>query len=184
MRLPKSLFLLLVLSLLISCSSTHKSNGNIAIKNRVTETEYLPSKIFIDNYRLIGNKDVLNIKTVNYGTFFSPHKPPIVSANYKIKPSKEDWKSFWESLNALGVWQWKSKYYSPRTEGWVNRIVLIYPNKRIDVSIISKNPENYPEFLKAVDKLTKYKQNSLTRKQFMQKLNKQKQHNKSRSKKK
>lgn len=150
--------------MLTSCASAYKTNS---------EAYYLPSKILINSYRLIGDKNVLNIKTVSYGSFFGRHQP-IVNADYKIKPSKEDWKEFWDSLIELGVWQWESKYYSPRTEGWSNKIVLIYPNRSLVVSIVSKNPKNYSQFLGAVDKLTKYKENSLTKKQFMEKLNKQK----------
>ena len=162
MRKFNFVYLTLILSLLTACSSIPKSS---------TETYYLPSKIVIDGYRLIGNKDILNIKTVSYGSFFGRHAP-IVNADYRIKPSKKDWKIFWEALNKIGVWKWKNKYYSPRTEGWKNKIIIIYPNKSLNVSIVSKNPENYTAFINAVNQLTKYKENSLTKKQFMGKLHK------------
>ena len=167
MRILSFIFSALFVSLLASCTSVSKPNIDMPIGSY-----YLPTKILIDRYRLIGNKDVLNIKTVSYGSVFGGWHAPIVTADYRIKPSKKDWKVFWDTLNRIGVWKWKSKYYSPRTEGWKNKIILIYPNKSLNVSIVSKNPENYTKFLNAVDQLTKYKKNSLTKKQFMEKSHK------------
>ena len=161
----KIIFLLFLSSFFISCSTS-----NTVEVNRNTKPVYLPERIYLQRYPTIsGGKHSIIIKDVNIGSPLRFHAP-IVVADYKISPTKDAFIKFRNEIDTLNVWSWKKKYYSNRTEGWANRLILKYPDKEIDVEIVSKNPENFSKFMDALLELVQYKQNSLNEKEFMKRL--------------
>ena len=173
----KLIFLLISFQFLTSCTSIKPT----VVKNKKTQSQksqtYLPERILVMRPIISGSKYSITVRDVNIGFPLRFHAP-IVVADYKITPTKEEFKIFRNTLDRLNVWKWKKKYYSPRTEGWSNRVILKYPDKQVDVKITSKNPENYTKFIEALLKLVNYKKHALNNKEFMSKLNALKRRNK------
>jgi len=131
--------------------------GKLILKQNNKETmHYVPLYISMSNPRIIATHNLFIVKDVSHGGWFRHHRP-IVIADYKIVPSKKALKKFRLTLDRIGVWKWKKKYYSPRTEGWRNNISIIYPDKKVKVNIISKYPGHYNEFVDAILELVQFK---------------------------
>ena len=161
-----------IVSLAILSISTGCSSARYNAKNTQVSDLYMPERIYLERYPTIsGSKYNLLVKDVSYGAPLHAH-PPVVRANYTIKPNKVAFKNFREKIDKLNVWKWKKSYNSPRTEGWKNRVILIYPDRKLDVSINSRNPENFKPFIEALLQLVEFKSHVISDKEFMKKLNK------------
>lgn len=140
-------------------------------KGKHGENNYFPKHIYLQRYPAIsGNQYSFSVKQVNRGNVFHRH-PPIVVADYKITPTNEALKKFRTTLDNLKIWEWRNKYIINRSEAWSNRIILKYSDKQIDVKLRNKHPKNYSRFHEALMKLIEYDKYSLSRKEFMRKLN-------------
>ena len=171
MKVKLNLILLLITcQLIISCASVKPTLAKKKDTRNIQLNTYLPERILVMHPIISGSKHSITVKDVNIGFPLRFHAP-IVVADYKTTPTKEEFKKFRNTLDRLKVWNWKKKYYSPRTEGWSNKVVLKYPDKQVVVSITSKNPENYDKFIEALLKLVNYKKHALNNKEFMKKLN-------------
>ena len=166
----KNIFVILFISqIVVSCSANKQNTVYPSKKVNSQVVQYLPERIYVQHPIISGGKHSITVKDINIGFPLRFHAP-IVVADYKITPTKNAFIKFRNKIDTLKIWDWKNKYYSNRTEGWTNRVILKYPDKEINVEIVSKNPKNYDKFIKALLELVQYDKNSLNNKEFMKRL--------------
>jgi hypothetical protein len=83
-------------------------------------------------------------------------KGSFVETIEKLSPTPEEWKRFWERMNALGVWQWESDYHNPKRdrpdgESWA--LNLRCGSRQVKSTGYNAVPDAYGEFRAAVYKL-------------------------------
>jgi hypothetical protein len=74
----------------------------------------------------------------------------------KLSPTPEAWKRFWDRIDALYVWRWKSDYHNPKRdwpdgESWA--LNLRCGAKQVKSKGYNAVPDAYGEFREAVYKL-------------------------------
>lgn len=148
----------------------HISQGVSKSKKANIYKNYIPKYISIYGPRIVGRNDSFSVKDVAYGGIFRRLPHPIVRADYKITPSEKALRTFRAKLDRINVWKWKKKYYSPRTEAWKSNVSIIYPDKQVTVSMVSKGPGNYNQFVDALLELVEHKKHVISHKEYTKKL--------------
>ena len=74
-----------------------------------------------------------------------------------IKPRKEEWKSFWEELDVLKVWNWDKKYINRGMLDGTQWELNVKREGRRHRRIYGSNayPEGFDNLLKAIEKLSR-----------------------------
>jgi hypothetical protein len=73
-----------------------------------------------------------------------------------VKVTESDWKKFHDSLDKIGVWNWKERYEDPSMlDGTSWLFEAVYKDNSIISSGSNSFPKRFNELLEAIRKLTK-----------------------------
>ncbi|MDO8869518.1 MAG: hypothetical protein Q7V10_02085 [Methanobacteriaceae archaeon] len=72
-------------------------------------------------------------------------------------PDHKQWKKFWEKLDQFDIWSWEKSYINFNIiDGCAWSIDLTHNNKKIKSSGSNAWPENFKEFIRALEDLTSF----------------------------
>jgi hypothetical protein len=82
---------------------------------------------------------------------FGPAKDQTIVAT----PTAAQWLAFRKALDEMGAWRWRNQYKGPSfaRAGHSYRLTLKFSDRTINSSGANKEPESYPRFIAAMDKL-------------------------------
>lgn len=70
-----------------------------------------------------------------------------------VKPSAQRWQEFRESVDRLNIWQWRSEYLKPITDGESWSLTIAYADRQLVAVGGNDYPDSFEEFVRAVDAL-------------------------------
>ncbi len=82
-----------------------------------------------------------------------PGKP----VRHEVVPPPEVWRTFWKTIDSLGVWRWNAEYEDPirssQTDGSAWNLELEYRGRHVKSRGYNASPEEYQSFRNALDRV-------------------------------
>lgn len=122
---------------------------------------HLPKRMNVHIGSCLGTSYQIEVKDekIIYREFDSYQHEDAVDNTHVLYADKQLWDEFWNSLDKIKIWDWKSDYSNPDiVDGGYWYINIIYDTKKkIFSSGGNAYPDNFIEFIHAIRKLIKGK---------------------------